>query len=709
MGKMSKEKEYKAGKMSTSMQGMVDLLKICTVLLAAVSFWSTAQGMKNYVFSEEWQAYAGSLAIQGILLGLNFYYPSFRQMIRFGWKRIVLFLLTIVVLFCSSWFSYIYIVEYVYGKSWAVESRLLIQSTYRRELYAASDYAEEYSSLLANDLGQQILDLYSQAKELSDEEFSIADTIDWQEERDTYTGESFAARSEMLTVINAMESALQMNSSANEQERAIEIIVEIRNGLEGSCNSISARIDATNENLDVANDNYQLAQKSLNMATEETDMTSMISAVESAQNYLESQYAQLQDLQKQLTDYQVALGRLQFYEINLGLLSDGSASLISASLRNIQQELYQDNPNLDSLETKAISVFDILQSTIDVDAGTEGEKYQELLRQMDLFIRDLRNYSIITDSSEKFNELIEALRVSSEEIVSGDEEWKSEWSGRLDGLKSQIAALPVYSGAGSENLLKYDRAISSDTLDEMIRLYIADHNAAQQGIIYLFSPYWELALFSLILAFFLDIAAFVTGMFVEILENKKEDNLIQAEEGTKESRIFQMVGESEEDFVEFGDSDQMFSGLNRYIYLNGDYIHEAGKNIYRAIEEGKEIEIALLEAGLKEGLYEQHSDGWIPIKECKELSLLAEPQDGIYQNSTIRCRENVLSIIGEDGKENYLATITDSVPAYILEDGYLDIMPMYELKEKEEKVIIVALNQEGTAVVAIYLCDKGLD
>ena len=54
---------------------IIFLLRICTVLLAAVSFWSTAQGMKEYTFAEGWQAYAASLGIQGLLLGLNFSLP----------------------------------------------------------------------------------------------------------------------------------------------------------------------------------------------------------------------------------------------------------------------------------------------------------------------------------------------------------------------------------------------------------------------------------------------------------------------------------------------------------------------------------------------------------------------------------------------------------------------------------------------------------
>ncbi len=687
---------------STSMKGMVDLLRLCTVLLAAVSFWSTAQGMAAYVFDEAWQAYAGSLAIQGILLGLDFYYPSFWNLMKSFWKRVGLVLLTLVVLFCSSWFSYIYIVEHVYGQSWEVESRLLIQSTYRRELYVANDYADAYGEILADKLGQQIMDLYAQAKELADSEFEIADTLDWEEERNIYTVEGFAARSEMVTIINAMESALREGASANDQERAIEIIVEMRTGLENSCDSISAQISDTNANLVIANENYQSAQRSLNMATEETDRDTLITAVERAQAYLDSQQARLQELQEQLTDYQEALGRIQFYEINLGLLSDGTANLISVSLRSIQQELFQDHPDLDALQTQAVSVFQVLQSTMDV-AGNEGEKYQELLNQMKNFISDLRNYNAISSAKGAFGDLIEELRDSSEELVDGEKNWKSIWSQRLDGLKSQIAALPAYVGTEDNELLNYDRATAADTLDEMVRLYISDHNAAQQGLIYLFSPYWELAVFSLVLAFFLDIAAFITGMFIEVVEGKQEKREIQ------NNTTGSFVEDETAGIVEYDNLSVSIPGLYRYLYLNGDYVHEEGKNVYRAVEEGREIEISLNEDNLKAGLYMKQDDKWIPIPDnSQELRLLSNPQDGVYRDCMIRCRECALSIVTEkDREEQYLVTITEDIPAYILEKKHLEIIPAYLLNEKKEKVIVIALNQKGTAVIALYLCDRG--
>ena len=108
-------------------------MRLATVLLAIVSWWSTAQGMRDYVFSQAWQANLASFAIQSILLGLNFYLPTFWRWIhslrgktlRAGAQRRGLVLLLVVQLCFSS-------LARSMKKGWQTESRLLVQSVYRK-------------------------------------------------------------------------------------------------------------------------------------------------------------------------------------------------------------------------------------------------------------------------------------------------------------------------------------------------------------------------------------------------------------------------------------------------------------------------------------------------------------------------------------------------------------------------------------------------
>ena len=152
---MNEHRMQEVANQGSAQKGGVYILRIATVLLAIVSWWATAQGMKNYVFSTNWQSYLASLAIQSILLGLNFYLPTFWRYTSSGLTKLGIALLSFIVLICSSWFSYVYIVQRAYDESWNSTSQLLVQSTYRQELYEALDYSEEYDEVLRGSIGSQ--------------------------------------------------------------------------------------------------------------------------------------------------------------------------------------------------------------------------------------------------------------------------------------------------------------------------------------------------------------------------------------------------------------------------------------------------------------------------------------------------------------------------------------------------------------------------
>ena len=102
------------------------LLQAAVIFLAVVSFFTTANGMKEYIFRENGAiAYTASTAIQGILLALSMNLPGY---LRGIWMRkwnvavrcfmiLMALLLTGVAIFCSSWFSYIYIAEVIHKDS----------------------------------------------------------------------------------------------------------------------------------------------------------------------------------------------------------------------------------------------------------------------------------------------------------------------------------------------------------------------------------------------------------------------------------------------------------------------------------------------------------------------------------------------------------------------------------------------------------------
>lgn len=684
-------------------QGTLFLLRIGTILLAVVSFWATAQGMAEYVFSEEWQAYAASAAIQGILLGLNFYLPTYRRYLKkqYG-KKFILDVLVVVVLFCSSWFSFVFIVGQTYGESWGVDSRLLIQKTYREQLYAAGDYAEEYQNLLREEVGEQIQDLYKKANAIGKNEINIGSTVDWEEERTNYTREEFAARSIMSVVIDAVEAALQKGAQPNVQEQSLSIVIDMRKNLEEEIDSLMSQVDGANEAVEQATSNLQSAQARLNAARSEEERASLGVVTENARTYLESRQTALQELQNRLEDYRDALRRVQFYEVNLGLTGSGSVNLVSTSLRNIQQELFKEEPDLDSLYEQATEVFQRLQSGINIgEENVEGEEYQELLTAMDSFIKNLRDYQSIRTLTVALDNMTNEMSIKADILTDNGEEWKDEWSQRLDGLKSVISGLPVYYGEENTKLDSYDRAVAANELDEVIRRYVADHNAVGQGLIYLQSPYKGLACFSLVLAFFLDISAFVTGVIIDTIEVRSNGKM---------AGIMRRKAQEKADLQDISMKDDLWYSsnektLNRYIYLNGDYSYENGKKFYFAVENRETLLWELSDGDYLPGLYVEHDEKLEKLEQRELRFLGAGAQDGIYpQKCSMQYKEGILTIATEDGTVLCSVQVEENTPVYKMEVADCKITPVQSMKTAKADMIVVALNKKGSRIVAVYFC-----
>jgi len=155
-------------------------------------------------------------------------------------------------------------------------------------------------------------------------------------------------------------------------------------------------------------------------------------------------------------------------------------------------------------------VFEQLQAA--QDSGLDAD-FQTLLNDMDSFIRKVQDYAVLKSSGDALQNQIDSMTA---DTAQDTENWEPLWTEKNERLKATISGLPV-SDSGQE----YDRADALDKLDDAQRLYISEHNPVDQALIYLGSPYWQLAAFSLVLAFFLDIAAFITGLVIDVADRRK--------------------------------------------------------------------------------------------------------------------------------------------------------------------------------------------
>lgn len=722
------------------------LLQFAVICLAIASFFTTAQGMRSYIFNgEPTIAYMTSGAIQGILLALSMNLPRFMRRI---WNEksnvfikaiieIVLLILTGISLFCSSWFSYVYIAETVHKGSWDTDSELLVQQIYRNELYDASDYSKAYRTYLEAELGQEILNLQSLANQLPTQASDF--NMDWESEQQQYASDNTVASSYMTTAINQLKLAFETAPSQENRDLAEQAVTEAQKNIEVALKNEQTRLGDVRKDLSTYNDQISNLNQQIRNATTQAEITSLQETLRSYQETQSTAAAQQQTIQQEISALQNAQGRLNVYAVNLGLSNSTSSISIKRNLLEMQTELFKDDPDVDSLRNLATETFSNLRNAESLSAGSEGENslsYNDLLTRMNTLVLNLNDYASIKSIETTLNDLTNGLQRAT--TSTSNTKWKSVWQTRIENLKAQISALPTFVTSSADVseitesqqriLTGFDRTESCANLDNATRRYINDHNALEQGTIYLTSPYKGLALFALVLAFFLDLSGFVFGVVDLGAKENKNDSGISGNndrETIDVPKIFKSMKEK------VGENESQWSirpTANSYKVVTGNFRCEDGVYYYGVFENGihKEWEV-VDDHAYREGIYlvdnvaarkgvalsEKHQDVIFSNQGFEKM-----PQDGVYLNGTLSYHEGSLLFEAEVGGKSHKSTESSASPYYIANvEEYVPVhcyapkrgenitQPAIDLAKfpMKVRVAVLALNPDCTRIVAMYL------
>lgn len=722
------------------------LLQFAVICLAIASFFTTAQGMRSYIFNgEPTIAYMTSGAIQGILLALSMNLPRFMRRI---WNEksnvfikaiieIVLLILTGISLFCSSWFSYVYIAETVHKGSWDTDSELLVQQIYRNELYDASDYSKAYRTYLEAELGQEILNLQSLANQLPTQASDF--NMDWESEQQQYASDNTVASSYMTTAINQLKLAFETAPSQENRDLAEQAVTEAQKNIEVALKNEQTRLGDVRKDLSTYNDQISNLNQQIRNATTQAEITSLQETLRSYQETQSTAAAQQQTIQQEISALQNAQGRLNVYAVNLGLSNSTSSISIKRNLLEMQTELFKDDPDVDSLRNLATETFSNLRNAESLSAGSEGENslsYNDLLTRMNTLVLNLNDYASIKSIETTLNDLTNGLQRAT--TSTSNTKWKSVWQTRIENLKAQISALPTFVTSSADVseitesqqriLTGFDRTESCANLDNATRRYINDHNALEQGTIYLTSPYRGLALFALVLAFFLDLSGFVFGVVDLGAKESKNDSRIGGnsnQETMDVPKIFKSMKEK------VGENESQWSirpTANSYKVVTGNFRCEDGVYYYGVFENGIHKEWEVVDDRVyHEGIYlvdniaarkgvalsEKHQDVVFSNQGFEKM-----PQDGVYLNGTLSYHEGSLLFKADVGEKSdkstessaspyYIANVEEYVPVhcYAPKRGENITQPAIDLAKfpMKVKVAVLALNPDCTRIVAMYL------
>ena len=711
------------------------LIQVAVVCLAATSFFTTAQGMNNYIFNNALLSYGTSAAIQAILLAMSMALPQYLDAIQQkNWNRIkrtilqvVVVLLTLVVMFCSSWFSYIYIAEVVHLKSWNTESELLVQQTYREELYETKDYTYAYRIYLENSLGEKILKIQELVQNISSDESLDSLNVDWQEERSRYAEMDSLITSYMLTVVEAMEKAMVQSPGQNLLDQAARTIEEAETNITSRKETVQEELAKIENNISQYNNSIADLTRRINNATVGMDTDGLYNSYNNTQQALTSATERRNKVQSEYEQLDEAYSQLQLYKSILGLNNSSSAISIRSQLLALQTEFFSENLDEEQLLSTATDIFESLRNA-STDENGAGTNYTNLLIQMNQLILNLKDYADIKQTEALVDSYISELNTKNDTMGStnggNQDAWKETWREKLEELKATIGSVPVFVDTQStdneesvigltdtqqEVLQSYNRVEASKILDDMIRLYIEDHNALYQGIIYLISPYRGLAVFSLILAVLFDLSGFILG-FVEMGDKEPED-------GNMKNDVEKRTYREKHDKAPWS----IIPTLNKYRILTGDFEKQDKIYSYQVFEDGllQTWDTEKLDGDDGARIYLQSmNDESKKMMVSEEQPLLFAgqlegPEDGIYFERSLKFNEGSLLLIKKENgitKETFLANLYEYVPVhnYNASRGECQTIPAQELSEDtgEIKTAVVALNDKGSRIAAIYMITK---
>ena len=711
------------------------LIQVAVVCLAATSFFTTAQGMNNYIFNNALLSYGTSAAIQAILLAMSMALPQYLDAIQQkNWNRIkrtilqvVVVLLTLVVMFCSSWFSYIYIAEVVHLKSWNTESELLVQQTYREELYETKDYTYAYRIYLENSLGEKILKIQELVQNISSDESLDSLNVDWQEERSRYAEMDSLITSYMLTVVEAMEKAMVQSPGQNLLDQAARTIEEAETNITSRKETVQEELAKIENNISQYNNSIADLTRRINNATVGMDTDGLYNSYNNTQQALTSATERRNKVQSEYEQLDEAYSQLQLYKSILGLNNSSSAISIRSQLLALQTEFFSENLDEEQLLSTATDIFESLRNA-STDENGAGTNYTNLLIQMNQLILNLKDYADIKQTEALVDSYISELNTKNDTMGStnggNQDAWKETWREKLEELKATIGSVPVFVDTQStdneesvigltdtqqEVLQSYNRVEASKILDDMIRLYIEDHNALYQGIIYLISPYRGLAVFSLILAVLFDLSGFILG-FVEMGDKEPED-------GNMKNDVEKRTYREKHDKAPWS----IIPTLNKYRILTGDFEKQDKIYSYQVFEDGLlqtwDTEKLDDDDGARIYLQSMNDESKkMMVSEEQPLLFAGQlegPEDGIYFERSLKFNEGSLLLIKKENgitKETFLANLYEYVPVhnYNASRGECQTIPAQELSEDtgEIKTAVVALNDKGSRIAAIYMITK---
>lgn len=530
----------------------IRLLRYAASALAFISFITTAEGLCEFVFTEVWQAYFASFAVQSILLIFNFlffhFYIRINSLDKFPlfFKRVltyfIVFLFT-AALIISSTFSFVFIANNTYLSMRAKNSNITIERFLKDETYRL----RTINDIIGEDLKAAITDKAKELQEIISAQAAVTAStnetningamLNFNIEKYTVVTDAFYTQAELdADVANAIypeeyrsiHTALAIykdtynsiynstylsaynfynnlknapNKSQYTNEAALKAQIELLNAANNNIDSNLQIID-TLRSAHYINYISQYKQKAL------AAFNSLKSSIQSLKLFYETILPEYQAVAASTSTSTATsigvkgiLGVMYTNEYDKAMIQDIQAFLSG------QQEVLLNASTIDEEKLKNLAEF--------VEAFNDFSEYLELKKQIDDFINDDLS---ITYYIKGKNETDAPVSDGKLKVVS-EADWTQERKEDFTKFISFLKLLPDVEAHeekynASTLLRDYEPEQVLQTAYIVNRDLLENISGFEKAINYFKYDFSLMAVFSLAMALFLDIASFLTGGFM---------------------------------------------------------------------------------------------------------------------------------------------------------------------------------------------------
>lgn len=506
------------------------MLSTAALSVALISWYTTANGLHQYVFDNTWQAYIISAALQGVLFSLSIKGIPILLQFKIA-KKIFLILVWGCLLGASSIFSYVYISKDVYSDRLLQEDVHRIFSTYcLSQNYWLSDQADKLLNGSSDDRGGIINDMNSYIQTLA----SLEDGVNLSEGNNDKKIEKIKKSILPYAYIhNEHNGKIQKNAIIKECIDTSDLVSKLniilnQKYVEQAMSDAKVESDTLIEAIETRKTRKESEKKSKEKERGEyqerlkTFSNTDSNAYKDTKRQLENVIKEINKIEKITSALEEELSKVNRVLNVLDSVDKSMASFLYNEVLNIRSKMNKKEIDVKAVRKSAESLYDILLENSATIAASDSRltkypdfksnlsKYASVVKAKKLInveIKSLYNLESIDKLNFEFSDAGQKTASTGSnadnDITTSEDGWKNYWQAHLNSLKKSAKKMQA-GGLDTELITEL-----LETIENYERLYLSDLNDFELAWELLFGsnpkhPYTALLKFSFIFSFGID-------------------------------------------------------------------------------------------------------------------------------------------------------------------------------------------------------------